>query len=136
MSLSTFQVEKYAQDLIELSNTEKEDIISEIHEIITPHLKKSGYIDQSHYVNGLLPEGKEERYLQIAEFLSELYIPSVLVERDAMLEHFSDKDHTIRTNFICKDGLYLDFGSFSDFYSHSMDTLKVILAQLRNMKFK
>ncbi len=136
MSLSTAQVEEYTQGLIELSNTEKEDLISQIHEIITPHLRNSGYIDTSNYVKGFLPEGEEKRYVQIAEFSSELYIPSTLVELDTMLTHFSEEDRTIRTSFISKDGLYLEFGSFSDFYSHSMDTLKVILAQLMNIEFK
>ena len=54
MPLSTIKVEEYTQDLIELSNTEKEDLISQIHEIITPHLRNSGYIDTSNYVKGFL----------------------------------------------------------------------------------
>lgn len=136
MTLSTQDISSYADDLIKLSMQSKKIIVDEIISIIKPYEKESGYIDYSNYVNGFLPKNEIKKYFKITKLPNPIYIPESLTITDKTLYHFcSDDDYSITTEFICSQGLYLDFGSFSDFYEHSEDILKVILVQLRNMKF-
>lgn len=135
MPLSKQKIEEYAKGLVELANSEKEIVVSKILEIIEPHLRNSGYVDESNYVNGFLPKGEEKQYYKIAELPTEIYIPECFVSVDKTLNHFANEEYTVSTGFISNDGLYLDFGSFSNFYEHSLEVLKLVLAQLQNMNF-
>lgn len=135
MSLSITKIEIYADKILKLSTIEKKIIIDEIISIIKPHLKDSGYIDHTNYVNGFLPKGEKTKYVQMCKLSKEIYIPEFLVANDRILNHFSNENGYLKTFFISESGLYLDFGSFSDYYSHSLEILKVILIQLQNLKF-
>jgi hypothetical protein len=134
MTLSINQINEFANNLVSDSNKHKQIVIDQIVGIVSPYFHNTGYTDKSNYVNGFLPKDAERTYIQIADLPHDLYLPEILVNSDTQLSHVANDKREVNVQHISKDGLLIDDHCFSDFYSHSLDTLKVILAQITNMR--
>lgn len=131
MAYSREKTTTIAEQFFDAAVKEKQSVINHINNLTKDLMRDSGYVETPSC--GFYKKGEEKKMVQIAELPNELFIPDFLVRTDTTLQHFSEEGGFIQTKYVSKTGMLLDFGSFSDFESHSMEVLKIIYFQLQDM---